>query len=222
MQLVSTGTRSPCKQMTDKRLPLILTFECCDVASVAAIPTYRTDEETRAMTYLLLALVLLLSILCLYLLMRSNAMRDYPPKPDEGSTKPPRPEPVPVEIMVVRNEKGEPIDLRIDPPVLVLAEDQQAKWSTQDGRLEIRFSAKLTPFTGDIYETARGGESFSGAPLPTESQKKRGGESFSIAPLPSRPERPSFEYTVFVTTSDGFFLSKKAEVRIVGKKESKY
>ena len=127
-----------------------------------------------------------------------------PPKPGEGPTQPPRPRPIPVNIKVVRNQQGEPIDLQIEPQSLSLAEGQQAKWSTQDGRLEIRFSAKLTPFAGDAYETARGGESFSGAPLP------------------KRPERPSFEYTALVTTSDGFFLSKKAEVRIVGATGPKY
>ena len=125
------------------------------------------------------------------------------PKPEEDPNKPHRPKPVPVDIKVVRNEQGEAIDLRIEPQVLSLAENQQAKWSTQDGRLEIRFSAKRTPFAGDIYETAAGGESFSGAPL-------RG------------LERPTFDYTVLVTTTDGFFLTRKAEVRIVGKKDSKY
>ncbi len=147
------------------------------------------------MTYLLLSLVLLLSILCLYLILRRNSMSNYPP---DEPIQTPRPRPIPVNIRVVRNQRGEPIDLQIEPQSLALAENQQAKWSTQDGRLEIRFSARLTPFAGDIYETARGGESFSGAPLP------------------KRPARSSFEYTVLVTTSDGFFLSKKAEVRIVG------
>lgn len=161
------------------------------------------------MTYLLLALVLLLSALCLYLILRRNFMSDYPldqpgpPNRGEKPTQPQRPKPAPVTIKVVRNQQGEPIDLQIEPQSLSLTENQQAQWSTQDGRLEIRFSAKLTPFAGDIYETARGGESFSGAPLPR------------------RPARPSFEYTVLVTTSDGFFLSKKAEVRVVSATGSK-
>jgi hypothetical protein len=152
------------------------------------------------MTYLLLVLVLLLSIVCLYLILRRNPMSSYPPDPPvppkPGEPTRPRPQPAPVSIRVVRNQQGEPIDLQIEPQSLPLAENQQAKWSTQDGRLEIRFSAKLTPFAGDTYEVARGGESFSGAPLP------------------KRPSRPSFEYTALVTTSDGYFLSKKAEVRI--------
>jgi hypothetical protein len=120
--------------------------------------------------------------------------------PKQPDPKPTRPKEVPVTIVVNRNEQGEPVELVVRPATVVVNENEQVRWSSPSGRLEIRFSPSLTPFAGGSYETSTGGFSFSGKPVQR------------------RQIRPSYKYTVLVTTTDGFFLTQTAEV-VVGEKK---
>lgn len=143
------------------------------------------------MIYFLLLLIALLIVFCAFLFLRSDFMN--PNKPEQ---RPHRPEALPVKVFVGKNQQGEPA-LVVEPAVLALKNNQQARWTCPDGRLEIRFSPGFTPFTGSTFETSRGGFSYSGTPISGRSPGN------------------SFKYTVLVTTADGLFLTQNAEV-VVG------
>ncbi len=146
------------------------------------------------MIYLLLLLIALLLALCVFLLLRSDFMN--PNKPDQ---RPPTPEALPVTVSVKKDQQGKSV-LVVEPAVLTLNNNQQARWTCPDGRLEIRFSPGFTPFTGSTFETSRGGFSFSGTPVER------------------RLPRDSYKYTVLVTTVDGLFLTQDADVVVADKR----
>lgn len=100
-------------------------------------------------------------------------------------------------ITVKRNAKGIPVDLAVEMVGWkTLKPNEQVVWVCPDGRLEIRFDAALSPFAGANFEVPRGARVFSGLPDP------------------KRLTMRSFKYTVLVTTPDGFFLKKDADVVI--------
>jgi hypothetical protein len=110
------------------------------------------------------------------------------------------PRPAPVIIGVVRDGSGAPVDLAI--PEITLGENDQAAWSsgpTRDasaGKLEIRFSPNASPFGATAFTVARGGVVKSGAPAK------------------GRPGLSRLDYTVLLTTADGFLLRKSASLSI--------
>jgi hypothetical protein len=150
------------------------------------------------MTYILLLLVVSLLILSAFLFLRRNYMEPNPPV-----QTPTRPKEVPVTVVVNRNQQGEPVELVVRPAVVILNANEQLRWSSPDGRLEIRFNPGITPFAGSNFETTAGGFSFSGAPVQR------------------RPIRQSYKYNALVTTGDGFFLTQTAEVVVADKPEYK-
>lgn len=100
-------------------------------------------------------------------------------------------------ITVKRNSKGVPTDLVIEMVGWkTLRVTEQIAWTSPDGKLEIRFDPRLSPFGGASFEVPQGAKSFSGRPDPKKLSMK------------------SFRYTVLVTTPDGFFLKKDTEVVI--------
>lgn len=166
------------------------------------------------LTYALIFLVILLLMLWLGLGKKGD---DTPmPAPSSGlgtviripdfkpiPRRPPvvtEPRPVPVTIGVVRDADGVPVDLTI--PEITLGENDQAAWNsgtTRDvsaGKLEIRFSPAATPFGGTAFTVARGGVVKSGAPVK------------------GSPDVSRLDYTVLLTTPDGFLLRKSASLRI--------
>ncbi len=99
--------------------------------------------------------------------------------------------------ITVKRRQGKPIDLAIDMQGWkTLKPNEQIVWVCPDGRLEIRFDPSLSPFAGDSFEVPQSAKAFSGRPDPKKSNLK------------------TYRYAVLVTTSDGFFLRKDAEVVI--------
>lgn len=80
--------------------------------------------------------------------------------------------------------------IMVDPPALVLnlSNREEVLWRCEQGKLEIRFSPRDTPFSADRYEAPKGGGCLSGLPQPQAANK-------------------SFQYTVLVTTTDGIFTT---------------
>lgn len=99
--------------------------------------------------------------------------------------------------ITVKTRRGVPVDLDIrQEGWKVLKLSEQVVWVCDGGKLEIRFDRALSPFIGDRYEVPQGAKVFSGKPDP------------------QRLKNSTFKYTVLVTTPDGFFLKKDAEVSI--------
>lgn len=113
--------------------------------------------------------------------------------------EPPRPQPKPVNIVVtvIKDRKTGELKLNLDPPTVDLTVNEQAAWRCNDGRLEIRFASNNTPFLSASYRTARGGTTLSGSP----SVRK-----VSVTP---------YNYTLLVTTPEGFFIKQDADLRAV-------
>lgn len=72
--------------------------------------------------------------------------------------------------------------------VLSLANKEEALWRCNQGKLEIRFSPRDTPFAANLYEAPKGGGCLSGLPSPKFAEK-------------------TIQYTVLVTTADGIFTT---------------
>jgi len=123
---------------------------------------------------------------------------NYPPRQE-----PPRkaePKPHNIVVTVVKDPVSGEFTLKLEPPTVDLTVNEQAAWRSNDGRLEIRFAPKITPFPGATYKTARGGTIFSGAP---------GAKKVNRIP---------YKYTLLVTTPEGFFIKQDADLRAVDDK----
>jgi hypothetical protein len=107
---------------------------------------------------------------------------------------PPRKEPLPKPIRRTNRVKVSVIvkegQVIIEPPELVLnvSNREEALWRCEQGKLEVRFSPRDTPFSADRYEAPKSGGCLSGLPLPQAANK-------------------SFQYTVLITTTDGVFTT---------------
>ena len=99
--------------------------------------------------------------------------------------------------VTVKTRRGIPVDLDIrQEGWKVLKQTEQIVWVCDGGKLEIRFDRALSPFVGDRFEVPQDAKAFSGKPDP------------------QRLKNSAFRYTVLVTTPNGFFLKKDAEVAI--------
>ena len=99
--------------------------------------------------------------------------------------------------VTVKTRRGIPVDLDIKQEGWkVLKQTEQVVWVCDGGKLEIRFDRALSPFIGDRFEVPQNAKAFSGKPDP------------------QRLKNSVFRYTVLVTTPDGFFLKRDAEVSI--------
>lgn len=97
----------------------------------------------------------------------------------------------------VKKRQGKPVDLAIEMQGWkTLKPNEQIVWVCPDGRLEIRFDPSLSPFAGANFEVPQSAKAFSGRPDPNKLNLK------------------TYRYVVLVTTPDGFFLRKDAEVAI--------
>jgi hypothetical protein len=101
-----------------------------------------------------------------------------------------------VEIKVVRDVQGGPV-LRF-PLSVTLTPNQQIEWKSPDGQLDIRFSPRISPFTGVNFATGKGGSTFSGKPYER------------------RPRVSAYPYLAIVTTPDGLLVFARGEVRVSG------
>ncbi|MFN0084689.1 MAG: hypothetical protein ACKVX9_04810 [Blastocatellia bacterium] len=163
-------------------------------------------------TYALIFLVIL--VLLLLWGMGRKPDDTPPPAPGPGTVirlpdfkpiprRPPvitEPNPVPVVIGVIRDANGVPVDLTI--PEITLGVNDQAAWSgganrdVSAGKLEIRVSPDVTPFGATAFTVARGGTVKSGAPVK------------------GSPNASRLDYTVLLTTPDGFLLRKSASLNL--------
>jgi hypothetical protein len=118
----------------------------------------------------------------------------------------PVPKPVPAEKITIKVviRRGVPVDLIVEQEGWkTLDPAKQVFWTCDGGKLEIRFDRKLSPFIADVFEVPKGAKAFSGQPDP------------------NRLKTANFKYTVLVTTADGFFLKKDAEIVIERKSKLK-
>jgi len=120
---------------------------------------------------------------------------NYPPK--QEPPRPSAPKPRNISVTVVRDPVTGAPRLNLEPATVDLTVEEQAAWTSNDGRLEIRFAPKNTPFSGSSYRTANGGTILSGAPAK---------DKISRTPYP---------YTLLVTTPDGVFVKQDADLRAV-------
>ena len=114
--------------------------------------------------------------------------------------EPPRnndPKRVNISVTVVLDPRTKQPVLRLDPPTVDLTVQQQAAWTSNGGRLEIRFAPGATPFVTASYRAANGGTILSGAPLL------------------GRNNATPYPYTQLVTSPDGFFIKQDADLRAV-------
>ncbi len=170
--------------------------------------------------FIFILILLLLLILLLWLLWPARGWKPETPTEYAGHgtvVRIPNFEPMPrrptdirqpesrdVVVSVRRDGQGVPVDLSIEPLNLVLNPAQQAAWSAgpsrgnEGGKLEIRFSPNSAPFGGAAFTTARGGVAMSGAPA--RSSVARGAQN----------------YTILLTTPDGYLLRKSASVTVTG------
>lgn len=103
----------------------------------------------------------------------------------------------------VKLRRGIPVDLDIKQVNWkTLQLNEQIVWFCDGGKLEIRFDRALSPFIGDRFEVPQDAKAYSGKPDP------------------KRLKSSTFKYTVLVTTPDGYFLKKDAEVVIERKPAS--
>jgi len=86
-----------------------------------------------------------------------------------------------------------------DPITLSLDGREEIVWRCKQGELEIRFNPANSPFAGVRYLAAPGGGIFSGLPRPAALQK-------------------SFNYTIMVTSKEGYFVSQTPKVQVVRSK----
>lgn len=120
------------------------------------------------------------------------------PRPERPFVEPPSKE---VNIKVVRNQNGEPVDIVVEPGNRDLTPDEQVAWTTgprvrnEGGKVEIRFAPNATPFGGAAFTTARGGVVKSGKPTGRGVTR---------------------DYLVLLTTPDGVLLEKEARVTVSG------
>ncbi len=111
--------------------------------------------------------------------------------------RPLRPRPVARLVTIrVKIRRGVPVDLDISQDWKTLNPQEQIAWTCEGGSVEIRFDRKISPFIGDRFESPSGAKTFSGKPAQTRLQMAK------------------FQYTVLVTTPDGYFLKKDAELVI--------
>ncbi|MBS1791164.1 MAG: hypothetical protein JST85_25865 [Acidobacteria bacterium] len=117
----------------------------------------------------------------------------------------PRPSPPTQRITIqVRLRRGIPVELVVTQEGWKkLKPFEQVSWTCEGGRLEIRFDPVLSPFAGNSFEVPQRAKAFSGTPLLQKLQKML-----------------TFRYTILVTTPEGYFLTKEAEITI--EKPSKY
>jgi hypothetical protein len=150
------------------------------------------------MTYLLLLIIIILLLYVLFFAKKTSADDDYkiPPlptdRPNSKFNEPPR---QPVLIGVV-TENGTPVRVTIEPGNLILSPDNQAAWSSADGKIEIRFSPNNSPFSGASFTSARRGISLSGKPRV------------------GFPLNSALNYIVLFTTADGFLLRQDATLTV--------
>jgi hypothetical protein len=117
-------------------------------------------------------------------------------RPKDNFVEPRRKE---VTISIVRDERGEPQRVVVEPENLVLSPNEQAAWSTspsegsKGGKIEILFNPNNTPFGGREFITARGGTALSGKPVAGNGV---------------------YEYTVLITTPDGFIRESESKARV--------
>ena len=151
----------------------------------------------------LLVLIVLLLILWAILKRKIDSYEDDPsnlplpkfpiPRPKSNFVEPPR---EPVTIVVERNDNGVPIRVNINPSNLILHPDKQAAWSSNFGKIEIRFSPNSSPFGGPSFTAPNGGITLSGRPQVRATMN---------APL---------NYIVLFTTPDGYLLKQDATVTV--------
>ncbi|HZS05201.1 MAG TPA: hypothetical protein VFD58_10240 [Blastocatellia bacterium] len=113
----------------------------------------------------------------------------YPPEP---KPQPPEKDPRdtnPVDITIRVGGRGK-LMVKPERVALNIGARQEARWRTEDGVVEIRFSPNATPFRGNAFRANKGGAALSGVPL-RETAKKG-----------------PFKYTIYVTTCDGFFIAQ--------------
>lgn len=117
--------------------------------------------------------------------------------------RPTRPRPVARLVTIrVKTRRGVPVDLGISQDWKTLGPLEQIAWTCEGGSVEIRFERKFSPFIGDRFEAPSGAKTFSGKPAP------------------SRLQTTKFRYTLLVTTPEGYFLKKDAEL-VIDRKASK-
>lgn len=121
--------------------------------------------------------------------MASPGMKEQQ-KREQPSKYPPPPKPlrrtnrVKVQVMVKDGQViVEPTELTLN-----LSNREEAQWRCPQGKLEIRFSPRDTPFAADRYEAPKDGGILSGLPQAAAAGR-------------------SFQYTVLVTTTDGIFTT---------------
>ncbi len=149
------------------------------------------------MTDILLLLILVALIVLILALLQKKAgagksdeepLPQFPiPRPESDFVEPPRQE---VKIRFDEREGG----VVIEPPLLILAPNKQAAWSSSSGKIEIRFSPVDSPFGGGSFISARGGVSLSGIPRIDASHERE------------------INYLVLFTSSDGRLFSNAAAV----------
>lgn len=150
---------------------------------------------------LLLILIVLLLILWSIIQKRTHAQQDeeeplpiFPiPRPKSDFVFPPREE---VKIGVERDPSGAPVRITISNPNLTLSPDKQVAWSSEDGKVEIRFQPGTSPFSGTTFVSAKGGAALSGKPR--------------IEAVLSGAQ----SYLLLFTTPDGFLLKDEARVTV--------
>ena len=111
----------------------------------------------------------------------------------------PRPSPPTQRVTIqVRLRRGVPVELVIKQEGWkTLKPFEQVAWTSEGGRLEIRFDPVLSPFAGSSFEVPSRAKAFSGTPLLQKIQKTQ-----------------TFKYTVLVTTPEGYFLTKEVDLTI--------
>ncbi len=150
------------------------------------------------LTNVLLLLVLAALLLLIWTLLQKRAdaeekpgnkpLPHFPiPRPESDFVEPPR-----QEVKIQFDEKEG--DLRIEPPTLILAPNQQAAWSSPAGKIEIRFSPADSPFGGASFISAKGGVSLSGIPRVDATHESE------------------INYLVLFTTPDGRLFTDAASV----------
>lgn len=139
----------------------------------------------------LLLLIVFIVLILIWNYRRGRASGDpdrFPIEWPQGDyTEAPRKE---VSIGVERRD-GVPVSVTVSPAQLVVQPGEQAAWSSREGKVEIRFSPRESPFGGASFTAARGGVALSGV------------ASRAVAS----------DYIVLLTTSDGFLLRQDAAIR---------
>jgi hypothetical protein len=149
-------------------------------------------------TDILLLILIALLLLLLWTILQKKAgagggsgnepLPNFPiPRPKSNFVEPPR-----QEVKIQFDEREE--DVRIEPRTLILAPNNQAAWSSAQGKVEIRFSPGDSPFGGSSFKSASGGVSLSGIPRV------------------DGPHEREVNYLVLFTTSDGRLFTDAASL----------